>query len=173
MYSIESNPRIDNEKKKSTLCNFDQKSQKIRRRRRRRRTLIFWNKVLIQPSDAICLVLMAVISTQRWKSMVPSFYFRPDSVRMAPWRDWFLVLGFGEGEGREIDKREERQGSAFWRKKKAGFVFIRFWKRFFCFFFFFFKYCTDVENCGSFRGFSYVYIYICIYMYIYISGTHS
>ena len=43
-------------KKKSTLCNFDRKSQKIRnRRRRRKRPLIFWNKVLIQPSDGICL----------------------------------------------------------------------------------------------------------------------
>ena len=41
------------------------------------------------------------------------------------------MLGFGEGEGREIEKREDRQESAFWRKKKVGFVFIRFWKRFF------------------------------------------
>ena len=169
MYSIESNPRIDNEKKKSTLCNFDQKSQKIRRRRRRRRTLIFWNKVLIQPSDAICLVLMAVISTQRWKSMVPSFYFRPDSVRMAPWRDWFLVLGFGEGEGREIDKREERQGFAFWRKKKAGFVFIRFWKRFFCFFFFFLNIVLMLKIVGVSEAsvmYIYIYVYICIYILV-------
>ena len=41
------------------------------------------------------------------------------------------MLGFGEGKGREIEKREERQGFAFWRKKKAGFVFIGFWKRFY------------------------------------------
>ena len=41
------------------------------------------------------------------------------------------MLSFGEGKGREIEKREERQGSAFWRKKKAGFVFIGFWKRFY------------------------------------------
>ena len=141
---------FDNENKKSTLCNFDRKSQKIRnrRRRRRKRTLIFWNKVLIQPSDAIYLVLMAVVSAQRWRSVLvsstmerlvmPSFYFGPDSVGMASWRDWFSVLGFWEGEGREIGKREERQGSegtAFWNKKKAGFVFIGFWKRFFFFFF--------------------------------------
>ena len=26
-----------------------------------------------------------------------------------------------------------------------------------------FKYCVDVENCESFRGFSYIYIYIYIY----------
>ena len=48
------------------------------------------------------------------------------------------MLGFGEGEGREIDKREERQGFVFWRKKKTGFVFIGFWKRFFLHFFLFF-----------------------------------
>ena len=48
------------------------------------------------------------------------------------------MLGFGEGEGREIEKRREWQGSAFWRKKKASFVFIRFWKRFFLHLFFFF-----------------------------------
>ena len=47
-------------------------------------------------------------------------------------------MGFGEGKGREIEKKEERQGSAFWRKKKASFVFIRFWKRFFLHLFFFF-----------------------------------
>ena len=23
-----------------------------------------------------------------------------------------------------------------------------------------FKYCADMENCGSFRGFGYIYIYI-------------
>ena len=48
------------------------------------------------------------------------------------------MLGFGEGEGREIEKREDRQGFAFWRKKKAGFVFIGFWKRFFLSLFFLF-----------------------------------
>ena len=48
------------------------------------------------------------------------------------------MLGFGEREGREIEKRREWQGSAFWRKKKASFVFIRFWKRFFLHLFFFF-----------------------------------
>ena len=136
------NPRFDNEKKKkkSTLCNFDRKSQKIRNRRRRwrKRTLIFWNKVLIQPSDAIYPVLMVVVSAQRWRSVMPYFYFGPDIVGMASWRDWFSVLGFGEGEGREIEKREERQGFAFWRKKKAGFVFIGFWKRFFLSLFFLF-----------------------------------
>ena len=26
----------------------------------------------------------------------------------------------------------------------------------------FFKYCTDVENCGSFKSFGYIYIYIYI-----------
>ena len=127
-------------KKKSTLCNFDRKSQKIRNRRRRRRkqTLIFWKKVLIQPSDAICPVLMAVIRAQRWRSVMPSFYFKLDNVGMASWWDWFSMLGFGEGEGREIEKRREWQGSAFWRKKKAGFVFIGFWKRFFLHLFLFF-----------------------------------
>ena len=78
------------------------------------------------------------------------------------------MLGFGEGEGREIEKRREWQGSAFWRKKKAGFVFIGFWKRFFFAFIFIFiflvleklkkKKCANVENCGSFRRFGYVYI---------------
>ena len=77
------------------------------------------------------------------------------------------MLGFGEGKGREI-------GSGFWRKKKAGFVFIGFWKRFYLslfiylflvpekifFMFFFLKYCADVENCGIFKSFDYIYIYI-------------
>ena len=27
-----------------------------------------------------------------------------------------------------------------------------------------FKYCTDVENCGSFRNFDYIYIYIYMIM---------
>ena len=81
------------------------------------------------------------------------------------------MLGFGEGNGREI-------GSAFWRKKKAGFVFIGFWKRFYLslfiylflvpekifFMFFFLKYCADVENCGSFKSFDYIYIYIYIWV---------
>ena len=107
------------------------KIRNSRRRRRRKQPLIFWNKVLIQPSNAICPVLMVVVSAQRWRLVMPSFYFGPDSVGMASWRDWFSVLGFGEGEGREIEKREDRQESAFWRKKKVGFVFIRFWKRFF------------------------------------------
>ena len=74
---------------------------------------------------------MAVVNAQRWRLVMPSFYFGSDNVGMASWWDWFLVLGFGEGKGREIEKKEERQGSAFWRKKKAGFVFIGFWKRFF------------------------------------------
>ena len=72
------------------------------------------------------------------------------------------MLGFWEGEGREIEKREERQGSegsAFWRKKKAGVVYIGFFLRFFFFFlvsekflflFFIFKYYVEVKNCGSF-----------------------
>ena len=65
-------------------------------------------------------ILMAVVSTQRWRSVLvsstmersvmPSFNFVPDSVGMASGRDLFSVLGFGEGEGREIEKREERQG---------------------------------------------------------------
>ena len=41
------------------------------------------------------------------------------------------MLGFGEGEGREIEKREEWQGSAFWGKKKVGFVFGWVWFGFF------------------------------------------
>ena len=95
------------------------------------------------------------------------------------------MLGFGEEEAREIEKRKERQGSLFWRKKEmAGvcvleegglfciyrvlekvffaFMFIYF---FLCLcFFFFLKYCADVENCESFKSFGYIYIYIYIYM---------
>ena len=52
------------------------------------------------------------------------------------------MLGFGEGNGREI-------GSAFWRKKKAGFVFIGFWKRFFLWFFFF----------GSIKDFFFLFMF--------------
>ena len=32
-----------------------------------------------------------------------------------------------------------------------------------------YKYCTDVENCESFKGFGYIYIYI----YIYIDEANS
>ena len=46
------------------------------------------------------------------------------------------MLGFGEEEAREIEKRKERQGSAFWRKE-VGFVFIRFWKIYFLRLFYF------------------------------------
>ena len=78
------------------------------------------------------------------------------------------MLGFGEGKGREI-------GSGFWRKKKAGFVFIGFWKRFYLslfiylfifgsrkvfFYVFFLKYCADVENCESFKSFDFIYIWV-------------
>ena len=33
----------------------------------------------------------------------------------------------------------------------------------FYYYFFFFKYCVDIENCGSFRGSSVIYIYIYIH----------
>ena len=83
---------------------------------------------------------MVVVSAQRWRSVLvnssmerwvmPSFYFRPDSVEMASWRDWFSMLGFGEWEGREIEKREEWQsvGLRFGgrRRQRVGFVFIEF-----------------------------------------------
>ena len=36
----------------------------------------------------------------------------------------------------------------------------------FYYYFFFFKYCVDMENYGSFRGFGFIYIYIYIYIYI-------
>ena len=119
---------------------------------------------------------MVVVSAQRWRSVMPYFYFGPDIVGMASWRDWFSVLGFGEGEGREIEKREDRQGFAFWRKKKAGFVFIGFWKRFFLSlfflffwfqkrFFFWFFFFLNIVLMWKIVGVSEVSV---IYIYIYI-----
>ena len=95
---------------------------------------------------------MVVVSAQRWRLvlvsspmerlMMPSFNFRPDSVGMASGRDLFSMLGFGEGEGREIEKKEELQsmGLCFGGRRRLV-AFIGFWKRFFvrlCFFFFFY-----------------------------------
>ena len=99
---------------------------------------------------------------------------------MASWRDLFSVLGFGEGEDREIEKREERQsmGMCFGGRRRLVLHLSGFGKDFFFFafmfffffgfrkvflfvfmFFFYFKYCADVENCENFRGFDYIYIY--------------
>ena len=47
----------------------------------------------------------------------------------------------------------------------SGFKSFMLHEKFFIFFslcFFFLKYCTDVKNCGSFKGFGYIYIYIFI-----------
>ena len=79
------------------------------------------------------------------------------------------MLGFGEGEGREIEKREDNKGLHFGGRRRLVLYLLGFGKDFFFpfiyfisfgFRFFFFKYCTDVENCGSFRWFGYIYIYI-------------
>ena len=48
------------------------------------------------------------------------------------------MLGFGEGEGREIEKREERQGCLrFGGKRRLVLYLLGFIKDFFTFFFFF------------------------------------
>ena len=83
------------------------------------------------------------------------------SLWVPPWKDWWCLLSISDltvwgwllGEiyfqcwvlGKErIENREERgtakHGHVFWRKKKASFAFIGFWKRFlfFCFYVFFF-----------------------------------
>ena len=36
-------------------------------------------------------------------------------------------------------------------RRASGWVFKKFY-------YFFFKYCANMENCGSFRGFGYIYI---------------
>ena len=84
------------------------------------------------------------------------------------------MLSLGEGEGREIEERGMvEHGSAFFFFFAFMFFFYFgfYWvlKKvfFFSFFFFlvlefFFKYCADVENCGSFKSFDYIYIYIYI-----------
>ena len=132
---------------------------------------------------------MAVIGAQRWRLVLvsstmerlvmPSFNFGPDSVGMAYWQDLFSMLGFGEGEDREIEKREECQsmGMRFGGRRRLVLHLSGFGKDFFlrlCFFFFFFgfrkvflfvfmfiylffKYCADVENYGSFKSFSFIY----------------
>ena len=115
------------------------------------------------------------------RSVMPSFYFGPESVGMTSWQDWFLVLGFGEEEAREIEKRKERQGSLFWRKKEmAGvcvleegglfciyrvlekvffaFMFIYFFLCL-CFFFFFINIALTWKTVGASKA-SVLYIYI-------------
>ena len=62
--------------------------------------------------------------------------------------------------GKKVENREERgtteHRSAFWRKDKAeGWFCIEFKGLFF----FFLKYCADVENCDSFKGFGFIYIF--------------
>ena len=76
------------------------------------------------------------------RSVMPSFNFGPDSVGMGFWRDLFSVLGFGEEEDREIEKREERQsmGMRFGGRRRLVLHLSGFGKDFFlrlCFFFFF------------------------------------
>ena len=75
---------------------------------------------------------------------MPSFYLRADSVGMASRQDLFSVLGFGEGEGREKENREERQSFfcvyvflylGFYRV--LGKVFLCLFIYFFSFMFFF------------------------------------
>ena len=59
---------------------------------------------------------------------------------MASWRDLFSVLGFGEGEDREIEKREERQsmGMCFGGRRRLVLHLSGFGKDFFFFAFMFF-----------------------------------
>ena len=83
------------------------------------------------------------------------------------------MLGFGEEEAREIEKRKEPQGSAFWRKKEVCFVFIGFWKIYFLrfvflvskmFFFFFFLNIVLTWKIVGASKVSVIYIYIYIYI---------
>ena len=74
--------------------------------------------------------------------VMPSFNFGPDSVGMASWQDLFSMLGFGEREDREIEKREECQsmGMRFGGRRRLVLHLSGFGKDFFlrlCFFFFF------------------------------------
>ena len=71
---------------------------------------------------------------------MPSFYFGSDSVGMASWWDWFLVLGFGEGKGREIEKKEERQGLRFGGKRRLVLYLSGFGKDFFCVYYYYYYY---------------------------------
>ena len=59
---------------------------------------------------------------------------------MASWRDLFSVLGFGEGEDREIEKREEWQsmGMCFGGRRRLVLHLSGFGKDFFFFAFMFF-----------------------------------
>ena len=59
---------------------------------------------------------------------------------MASWRDLFSVWGFGEGEDREIEKREERQsmGMCFGGRRRLVLHLSGFGKDFFFFAFMFF-----------------------------------
>ena len=64
------------------------------------------------------------------------------------------MLGFGEGEGREKEKREERQSffcayvflylGFYWVLEKV-FLGLFIYSFHLCFFF---KYCADMENCS-------------------------
>ena len=100
------------------------------------------------------------MSSTMERSVIPSFNFEPDSMGMASWRDLFSMSGFGEGEGREIEKKEELQGMGLCLGGRRRLVaFIGFWKRFLCVYVFFLKkYYADVEICGSFKSFGYIYI---------------
>ena len=59
---------------------------------------------------------------------------------MASWRDLFSVLGFGEGEDREIEKREEQQsmGMCFGGRRRLVLHLSGFGKDFFFFAFMYF-----------------------------------
>ena len=94
------------------------------------------------------------------RSVMPSFNFGPDSVGMASWQDLFSMLGFGEGEDKEIEKREECQsiGMRFGGRRRLVLHLSGFGKDFFlrlCFFFFFFFWFQ--------KSFSF-----CVYVYLFI-----
>ena len=111
---------------------------------------------------------MAVIGAQRWRSVLvsstmerpvmPSFNFGPDSLGMASWQDLFSMLGFGEGEDREIEKREERQsmGMCFGGRRRLVLHLSGFGKDFFFFAFMFFFFWFQ-------KSFSF-----CVYVYLFI-----
>ena len=111
---------------------------------------------------------MAVIAAQRWRSVLvsstmersvmPSFNFGPDNVGMASWQDLFSMLGFGEGEDREIEKREERQsmGMRFGGRRRLVLHLSGFGKDFFfCVYVFFFWFQKSFSFC--------VYVYLFIF----------
>ena len=68
------------------------------------------------------------------------------------------VLGKEKVENREKRGTAEHE-STFWRKDKAKDWYCVYWvleKVFYALMFFFFKYCVDVDNYGSLRGFGFI-----------------